>query len=130
MLLAFAGGFGLALSVVTPAADTQSVKELTDVRGSIVFRTYCMLCHGPNADGKGRAAKNLKPPPANLTISVVSDEYKEAIIRGGGEAMGRSPFMPPWGQELTEEQIKDVIAYLQTIKVGNAAYRKGKADSR
>jgi len=67
------------------------------VRGSIVFRTYCMLCHGPHADGKGRAARNYNPPPANLTVSAASDAYKEMIIRKGGEAMGRSPFMPPWG---------------------------------
>ena len=86
------------------------------MRGSIVFRTYCMLCHGPHADGKGRAARNYNPPPANLTVSAASDAYKEMIIRKGGEAMGRSPFMPPWGDELTDEQISDVVAYLRLIK--------------
>ena len=29
--------------------------------------------------------------------------------------MNRSPFMPPWGQELTGEQIDDVIAYLRAV---------------
>ena len=29
--------------------------------------------------------------------------------------MGRSSFMPPWGQELTDEQIQDVVFYLSVI---------------
>jgi mono/diheme cytochrome c family protein len=29
--------------------------------------------------------------------------------------MGRSPGMPPWGQELSEQQIADVVQYLRTV---------------
>lgn len=110
-----AGLFAAVAAFPVWAGPLKSVEELSDVRGSIVFRTYCMLCHGRYGDGKGRAARNYNPPPANLVISKVSDEYKEQIIRNGGAAMGRSPFMPPWGQELTDEQIHDVIAYLRVI---------------
>ncbi len=106
-------------SGMAQAADSKNVEKLTDVRGSIVFRTYCVLCHGELADGTGRAAKNLKPPPANLTLSTASDEYKENMIRKGGAAVGRSAFMPPWGQELTDEQIRDVVAYLRAVNVRN-----------
>lgn len=90
-----------------------------DVRGSIVFKTYCILCHGIKADGTGRAAGNYNPRPANLTTSIATDAYKEAIIRKGGAAMGRSQFMPPWGLELSDEQIKDVVFYLGVINVNN-----------
>jgi mono/diheme cytochrome c family protein len=38
------------------------------------------------------------------------------IIRKGGEASGRSPAMPPWGEQLTDEQIRDTIQYLLTIR--------------
>jgi len=41
--------------------------------------------------------------------------YWEMIVRRGGEAMARSKFMPPWGAELTDEQIHDVLAYLGSI---------------
>ena len=97
----------------------KSVDFYQDVRGSIVFKTYCTLCHGIKADGSGRAAGNYNPRPANLTISIATDAYKEAIIRKGGATMGRSEFMPPWGLELTDEQIKDVVFYLGVIKVNN-----------
>ena len=97
----------------------KSVDFYQDVRGSIVYKTYCTLCHGVKADGTGRAASNYTPRPANLTASLVSDAYKEAIIRKGGAAMGRSEFMPPWGLELSDEQIKDVVFYLGVINVNN-----------
>jgi mono/diheme cytochrome c family protein len=106
------------------AADPAKSDELSEVRGSIVFKTYCVLCHGPNADGKGRAARNYNPPPANLTTSTRSDAYKAEIIRKGGAAMNRSSFMPPWGQELTREQINDVIVYLRVIRVNNPSTPK------
>ena len=89
--------------------------EAAAIRGSIVFGTYCVLCHGEDATGSGSAAKLYQPRPANLTISPFPDEYKELIIRKGGVAVGRSKFMPPWGGQLTDKQIKDVVAYLGTL---------------
>ena len=75
------------------------------IRGSIAFKTYCVLCHGTAGKGDGRAARMYTPAPANLTISPFNDKYKEMIIRGGGVSMGRSSFMPPWGDELTEDDV-------------------------
>jgi len=85
-------------------------------RGSIVFQYYCALCHGVNGDGNGRTARLYKTKPANLIMSDKNDAYKELIIRRGGEAIGRSSFMPPWGNELTDEQIADVVAFLRSIR--------------
>jgi len=86
-------------------------------RGQVVYKTNCILCHGINADGKGRAAKLFEPAPADLTVSNKNDDYKEMIIRLGGEAMGRSAVMPVWGEQLSDQEIKDVVAYLGTILV-------------
>lgn len=112
-LLAFA-------SAAVPAEDAAPLpRDTTDasiIRGSIAFRTYCVLCHGAGGKGDGRAAKMYMPRPANLTVSPFNDKYKEMIIRGGGESMGRSSFMPPWGGELTEEQIHDLVSYLRELR--------------
>ncbi len=86
-------------------------------RGEVVFKTNCILCHGLKADGKGRAARLYDPPPADLTRSDKNDDYKRMIITLGGAAMGRSEFMPVWGEQLSEQEIEDVIAYLRTILV-------------
>ncbi len=84
-------------------------------RGEVVFKTNCILCHGIKANGKGRAAKLYNPPPANLTKSEKNDDYKTMIITYGGQAMGRSEFMPIWGEQLSEQEIADVVIYLRTI---------------
>jgi cytochrome c oxidase cbb3-type subunit III len=39
------------------------------------------------------------------------------IITLGGKAMGRSEVMPIWGEQLSERQIDDVVAYLRTVLV-------------
>lgn len=95
-----------------PQRDTP---EASVYRGDLVFHSYCQLCHGTNADGKGRAAKMYNPKPANLRKSIYPASYKEMIVRKGGKEMGRSEFMPPWGDELTNEQITDVVHYIDSI---------------
>ena len=85
-------------------------------RGSIVFDHHCVLCHGAKADGNGRAAKIYNPRPPNLVTSDKNDQYKELIIRRGGAALMRSPSMPPWGEELTDEQINDLVSFLHSIQ--------------
>ena len=86
-------------------------------RGEVVFKNNCVLCHGVKGDGKGRASVLFNPPPANLTKSDKNDEYKKMIITLGGQAMGRSEVMPVWGEQLSEQQVDDVVAYLKTLLV-------------
>jgi len=116
----------LALVMAAPLVSAEAEEEVlilprdtTDaavIRGSIAYRTYCVLCHGASGKGDGRAAKMYTPRPANLTVSPFPDKYKEMIIRGGGPAVGRSPYMPPWGDELTDEQINDLVSFLREVR--------------
>jgi len=84
-------------------------------RGEAVFKANCILCHGVKGDGKGRASVLFNPPPANLTRSDKNDQYKTMIITYGGAAMGRSPVMPVWGEQLSSQEIEDVVNYLRTL---------------
>jgi mono/diheme cytochrome c family protein len=87
------------------------------VRGSATFAKYCALCHGAEGKGNGRAARLQQVPPADLTRSQRTDAYKTEIIRKGGAAMSRSISMPSWGEVLSSQDIHDVVAYLQTLRV-------------
>jgi len=108
----------MAEDAATNAAEPapRDTPNASVVRGGIVFRTYCVLCHGSDGKGDGRAAKMYTPKPANLTVSPFNDEYKELIIRRGGPGVGRSAFMPPWGDELSDEQIHDLVSFLRELR--------------
>src|SRR5215813_2542900 len=88
-------------------------------RGEAVFKANCALCHGVRGDGTGRAAKLFNPPPADLTRSDKTDEYKEQIIRRGSESLQRSSGMPPWGERLSNREISDLVRYLRTILIAS-----------
>jgi mono/diheme cytochrome c family protein len=90
-------------------------------RGGLVYANYCVTCHGINADGNGRAARLHNPRPANLRASDKNDEYIRLIVIRGGELMGRSPKMPPWGEELTDEQVNDIVAFVRSVNLNAAA---------
>lgn len=122
------GGVAVARSPFMPPWEGElSEEQISDViaylalvgnpvrRGEVVFKTNCVLCHGVKGDGKGRASVLYDPPPANLTLSDKNDLYKEMIITNGGAAMGRSAVMPVWGEQLSPQEIKDVVVYLRTI---------------
>jgi cytochrome c oxidase cbb3-type subunit 3 len=87
------------------------VRQMT--RGSLVYKTYCVLCHGGIGDGAARIVK--LHDKIDLRITKRPREYYEKIIRGGGLAVGRSGFMPTWQDELSEEQILDVAEYLNAV---------------
>lgn len=84
------------------------------IRGAIVFQTYCTLCHGERGDGLSRGAKLYGT--INLGLKPNSREFTEKIVRYGGRSVGKSEFMPNWDEELSEEQIGDVIAYLSIVQ--------------
>jgi mono/diheme cytochrome c family protein len=44
-----------------------------------------------------------------------SDEYLQNMITLGGSAVSKSAMMPPYGQTLTQEEIREVIAYTRAI---------------
>jgi len=85
--------------------------------GRVIFQRRCIFCHGKKGDGKGKMAKVINnPPPFNLTLSIKPDDYLFALITTGGEKMGRSPKMPPFGDELTENDIRSIILYIKKFR--------------
>jgi hypothetical protein len=45
----------------------------------------------------------------------LSDEYLFDIIKGGGEAVGKTRLMPPAERVMSDGAIWDVIAYLRSL---------------
>ncbi len=90
--------------------------EASIIRGKIVYQNYCVVCHGKEYDGQGRAAKIHNPRPTNLVVSGLPESFVRDIVRKGGEAVGRYKGMPPWGEQLTEEQLTDVHHFIMSLR--------------
>ena len=84
-----------------------------------LYATYCSSCHGDNGKGDGPASKSLPVKPGDHTngaiMNNVSDKLLFEIISKGGGTVGKSTFMPAWGNQLGEKQINDLIAYIRSI---------------
>ncbi len=90
-------------------------------RGKVIYKEYCMQCHGPTGKGDGPAASTLEPKPAihaNINFSEVPTEYLYNMINHGGAAMGKSANMPYWGLTIGQQGVADVMAYLKTTFKG------------
>lgn len=115
------GALGMLIAAGTSAQTgpllPRDSMEAAIFRGGLVYSNYCVTCHGTSADGNGRAARLYTPRPSNLRITDKNNDYIELIVRKGGEPLSRSPKMPPWEEELTNEQIRDVVAFVRSINV-------------
>jgi mono/diheme cytochrome c family protein len=85
-------------------------------RGEPMFQRYCSGCHG--VDGRG-GGKNFMPHVGALTrkghTELLDDDYLALIITNGGEAFGKSAYMPAFKTALSPGDIADVIAYVRTF---------------
>lgn len=97
----------------TEAAEQKPTLQI----GRTVYQGRCALCHGKEGGADGKMAAIIKdPPPFNLKLSRAPDEYLRLIIAKGGGAMGRSPRMPPWGEDLNKSELESVMLYLKTLR--------------
>lgn len=115
-LRAFAASVFAALSAVSmgdPFANVENGEEL--------YRERCVLCHGDHGQGWDWSKKVARPPvPVPDLAEVVpqrSEEYLLRVIREGGEAVGLTRFMPGFGFNMDEKDLRDVVAYLRSLRV-------------
>jgi mono/diheme cytochrome c family protein len=86
-------------------------------KGKEKFQQICASCHGPEGHGDGPAAAALNPKPRNLSdatyVSTLTDEHLFKTIKEGGASVGKSPLMPAWGSTLSDDDIRNVIAFIR-----------------
>ena len=75
-----------------------------------LYKSKCQVCHGP--DGKGSAAGQklgVKDFHAPDVVKQSDDELFTATKQGKGK-------MPAYDKKLTDDQIRQLIKYLRTLK--------------
>lgn len=85
--------------------------------GAALYKTNCASCHGDSGKGDGPAGQYLNPRPADLgeVVKTVKEEEIFKAIKEGGQAVGKSPLMAPFGATLSDEEIKAIMAYIKTF---------------
>ena len=126
---------GLAAAAVGAAETGPSLAERA---GEAEFMRSCAVCHGTTANGNGPLARNISPPPANLTLLSRNNGGKFPFDRVNAAIDGREDVaghglrdMPVWGERFTYTEagigepggeyvvlgrISAVVAYLRSIQ--------------
>ncbi len=89
-------------------------------RGEALFQADCLSCHGVTGQGDGPLAEGMFPKPADFTAAhtmVHPDGQLFAWIQNGKPGTD----MPAFGDTLTDEQIWDLINYIQVGFQGKPA---------
>jgi mono/diheme cytochrome c family protein len=105
----FASGLAWMLDVPKPPAGTPRVERL--------YLGLCASCHGADGRGSWRATLFLIRP-GNLAdpaqTSGQTDQYLFDMIKHGGAPLGR-PGMPAFGASLSDDNVRDLVAYLRRL---------------
>jgi mono/diheme cytochrome c family protein len=106
MLILAAGAALLMAALGTALAQDGNGEHAGDaedaIRGAAVFAEFCQACHGPQGEAIGTGA-------AFGAIEVDPENAQETI---------KNEHQPPYGKLLTQAQIDELIAYLETWESG------------
>ena len=110
----FAAGPALAGASCVPAGQLRG----DAANGAVLHGRYCAECHG--ASGKGDViVMHMDTPPKDQSdpayMKTLPDSFLYLAICQGGEAVGRSFIMPGWGDLLSDQDVKDLVARIRAF---------------
>ncbi|MCB1597717.1 MAG: cytochrome c [Gammaproteobacteria bacterium] len=87
-------------------------------RGAPLHLQHCAACHG--VDGKAEViVMHMDEPPKDQSDPVymrtLPDEYLYLVICRGGAAVGKNFIMPKFGDVISDQDIRDIIAWIRTF---------------
>ena len=114
---------GILLALLLMLGGVVSAQSRGDVRkGRELYQEKCALCHGRQGEGWDWGKKVAKPPVPVPDLAKVtpgrSEKFLFDVIRDGGEAVGKTRFMPPFGFQLSDREVWDLVAYMRALSGG------------
>ncbi len=84
-----------------------------------MYLEKCALCHGSQGEGWDWSKKVARPPVPVPDLAAVapqrSDQFLFDIVKDGGEGVGKTRFMPPFGFQLNDQEVWDLVAYMRAL---------------
>ncbi|MBW3561909.1 MAG: c-type cytochrome [Actinobacteria bacterium] len=100
----------MAASVITVMAPASATQDAGVDAGRQIFESNCAMCHGSDASGMMGMHPSLRGAVERLTREGV-----EVTVRNGRDT---NPPMPPFEGHLTDREIEQVIAYIDSLPPG------------
>jgi mono/diheme cytochrome c family protein len=112
--------FGVTLGAALLSSGTAAPRPDEEIAaGHAVYQRACAVCHGESGRGDGPSAGSFATKPSDLTdgrlMNPLPDEFLTSIVLDGGPAEGLTPGMPPFRGHLSEQQVRQVVAYVRTL---------------
>lgn len=88
------------------------LSEESVLAGQTLYLQNCTDCHGVKADGNGPDADDMEPRPSNLAAMAghhLDGDMAWKIKKGNGS-------MPAWEDSLSEEQVWNLVNFIQNLK--------------
>jgi mono/diheme cytochrome c family protein len=96
-----------------------TVDEKVLATGKAVFKNKCSKCHGAAGRGDGPDADPDHREHMDLTNAKRAADNADGIVFFKVQNGRRRPKMPAFKEELTEQQVWSVVAYVQTLRKRN-----------
>ena len=110
-----------------------TTRLIDSIQGPNLYKSYCAVCHGPNAKGDGPMAKSLKTSPSDLTRIAMRNNGMFPLAKVRRIISGEEPLaaghgtreMPTWGpifsqvawdQDLGRVRIDNLARYLEGLQ--------------
>jgi mono/diheme cytochrome c family protein len=84
--------------------------------GKAVYKDKCVKCHGPGGLGDGPDADPDARPDMDLTNPKRADRNPDGVVFYKVWNGRRRPKMPAFREELNEQQVWSVVAYVQSLR--------------
>lgn len=106
-----------------PALDANNCAPSGDLRGDpangqTLHVEHCAACHGLTGQSDVVVMHMDETPPDQSDpeyMKNLPDPYLYLAICKGGQGVGKSYVMSPWGDFFTDQQIRDLIGWIRTF---------------
>jgi mono/diheme cytochrome c family protein len=104
---------------MVPPVPFNELPEFRISPGEILYKRYCLFCHGEFGAGDGLNAYNLPTKPASfVTEDFRAKPFKQVqnTVRGGGIASDQGQIMPSFKNTFSSTQVNAIIDYIQNFE--------------
>lgn len=84
-------------------------------KGKTLYANLCIRCHG--VEGKGNGVMTFTPPVADLTAPAAQSKLDATLLKTIHDGR-KNTAMGAWKFVLTEEEMRDVAAYIRVLGTG------------